>query len=194
MNAFFNRRYAAVVVWLVLAPFCLGVRSQARDGVQMALPPPPPTPEERATRDFRSTDALPKGVGVPVVDTTNKVAVTALFQNVYLTALGKNSLIGWTGDVGDCRPGTVTEEHLDATLEMVNYFRVMTGLPGNVVFDPALNALCQQAALMMAAEGNLSHSPPTDWACYTEEGAEAAGNSNLALGASGRPKPSPLVT
>ena len=41
-----------------------------------------------------------------------------------------------------------------------------TGASGNVAMT-----------LMMAAEGNLSHFPPTDWACYTEEGAEATGNS-----------------
>ena len=64
----------------------------------------------------------------------------------------------------------------------INYFRAMAGLPGDVVFDTTWNAQCQEAALMMIAEGNLSHSPPTGWACYSADGATAAGKSNLALG------------
>jgi hypothetical protein len=36
---------------------------------------------------------------------------------------------------------------------------------------------------MMDQNGALSHMPPTTWACYTAEGASAAGRSNLALGA-----------
>src|SRR5581483_4102849 len=47
----------------------------------------------------------------------------------------------------------------------------------------AWNAKAQQAALMMSAQGSLSHSPDTNWSCYTAGGAEAAGKSNLALGA-----------
>jgi hypothetical protein len=36
---------------------------------------------------------------------------------------------------------------------------------------------------MMSVQGSLSHNPGTNWACYTPTGAEAAGKSNLALGA-----------
>jgi hypothetical protein len=39
--------------------------------------------------------------------------------------------------------------------------------------------------LMMSANSALDHAPPTTWACYSAAGAEAAGRSNLALGASG---------
>lgn len=50
----------------------------------------------------------------------------------------------------------------------------------------AANSLkAQEAALMMDANNSLSHSPPTSWACYTADGATAAGSSNLALGNSG---------
>jgi hypothetical protein len=37
----------------------------------------------------------------------------------------------------------------------------------------------------MSAQGSLSHTPPTNWACYTTNGAEAAGKSNIGLGADG---------
>ena len=38
---------------------------------------------------------------------------------------------------------------------------------------------------MMTANNQLSHTPPDTWTCYTAAGAEAAGKSNLALGAAG---------
>jgi hypothetical protein len=47
------------------------------------------------------------------------------------------------------------------------------------------NQKAQQAALMMSANNALSHNPPASWKCYTDQGREAAGNSNLALGAYG---------
>jgi hypothetical protein len=37
----------------------------------------------------------------------------------------------------------------------------------------------------MSANGQLSHSPPTDWKCYSSSGAGGAGSSNLALGTDG---------
>jgi hypothetical protein len=36
---------------------------------------------------------------------------------------------------------------------------------------------------MMLANNSLSHHPPASWSCYSADGASAAGNSNLALGA-----------
>ena len=35
---------------------------------------------------------------------------------------------------------------------------------------------------MMAANGDLSHDPPADWDCFSADGHEGAGHSNLALG------------
>jgi hypothetical protein len=61
----------------------------------------------------------------------------------------------------------------------------MAGLPGGVTLDPTENAAAQQAALMIAANDELSHSPPSTWLDYSTTGAQAAAHSNLALGASG---------
>jgi hypothetical protein len=69
--------------------------------------------------------------------------------------------------------------------EVRNFFRAMAGVPANIVFDSANNVKDQEAALMMSANTNLSHFPPNDWICYTANGAEAAGSSNLALGNAG---------
>jgi hypothetical protein len=62
---------------------------------------------------------------------------------------------------------------------LVNLYRFIAGLPA-VTTDPTRNAGTQQCALMMDAQNQLSHSPPTSWACYTSAGAMAAGSSNIA--------------
>ena len=49
----------------------------------------------------------------------------------------------------------------------LNYYRAMAGVPATVTFSDTYNAMDQQAALMMSANGQLSHSPPTTWTCYT---------------------------
>jgi hypothetical protein len=56
----------------------------------------------------------------------------------------------------------------------------MGGLPADVILDSGWNAKCQAAALMMSAQGQLSHYPDASWACYSEDGKDAAGHSNLA--------------
>ncbi len=117
------------------------------------------------------------------VDTSSRAAVIQFFDNVYRASEGIDA--GWGGNVQNCAPGTTSVAFKDAILLRINYYRAMTGLPASVIFDSALNTKCQQAALMMIAEGKLSHTPESSFKCYTEEGKEAAGKSNLALGSYG---------
>ena len=88
---------------------------------------------------------------------------------------------GWTGSVASCAPGTTTPAFRAAVRARLNWHRNVVGLP-DIPEDPAASAGAQKAALMMAAQGSLSHSPGPTWACYTAEGATAAGQSNLYLG------------
>jgi hypothetical protein len=115
------------------------------------------------------------------VNLNDRAAVIQLYQNTYLASVGIAS--GWTGSRSTCTAGTTSQAYADATILRVNYYRVMAGLPGDVVLTNAWNVEAQDAALMMSSAGALSHSPDTTWSCYTAGGAEAAGKSNLALGA-----------
>jgi len=138
-------------------------------------------PERTSTlleRDARP--GLPVTDAVPAVDTADRWAVVDLFFDYYLTSEGFAH--GWTGDVAGCVAGVVNADYHAATLRRINYFRAMAGLPGDVVLDAAKNAMCQEAALMMSANGALSHNPPNNWTCYTANGDQAAGVSNLAAG------------
>lgn len=116
------------------------------------------------------------------IDTQNRVDVVNAYLDRFVPAL--NVPLTWTGNTASCVAGTVNQAATDATLEMVNFFRNMSGL-NDVFFDSTYNSKAQAAALMMHAQNALSHTPPSNWACYTAAGSEAAGRSNLYLGVRG---------
>ena len=114
----------------------------------------------------------------PGIDTWNRDAVLAAYTAEF-DRLEPDW--GYTGDVDNCVAGTTSQAFRDSAIQRVNWYRQMAGL-GTVTEDAALSESAQQAALMMHAEGKLSHGPPSDWACYSPEGAAAAGRSNLNSG------------
>jgi hypothetical protein len=93
--------------------------------------------------------------------------------------------IAWTGDLATCTPGTTAAPFKDAVQLRVNYFRAMAGVPAGITFSDVYSSNDQQAALMMSKNLALSHYPPPGWSCYTADGYNAAGNSNLMLGIDG---------
>jgi uncharacterized protein YkwD len=118
-----------------------------------------------------------------VIDTSSRQAVIDAYRAVYLAALAVPN--DWNGNAASCIAGTTSAAYTDATLQMVNYFRAMAGLGTPLPHNATKDAKAQQAALMMEANHNLSHSPPPSWKCYTPDGAEAAGVSDLAGGIAG---------
>lgn len=88
---------------------------------------------------------------------------------------------GWTPGAGQCDPGTVSQPALDSALRMTNMYRFVAGLPA-VSMSAALNAKSQACAVMMKANGKISHNPSPSWNCYTADGALAASKSNLSGG------------
>lgn len=91
---------------------------------------------------------------------------------------------GWTGSTQACTAGEESVASLEATLETVNTLRSFAAL-NPVSFDAEKSRLALAAALMMDAQDDLSHSPGPGWACYSADGANGAGASNLFLGLSG---------
>jgi hypothetical protein len=88
----------------------------------------------------------------------------------------------WTGTVSSCAEGTISEDARSKVLVRLNYFRRLVGLSDNLTENYAQHQDCQKASLIFKAEENLSHFPPSSWACYTPEGAAAAATSNIAWG------------
>lgn len=85
----------------------------------------------------------------------------------------------WSGDVRACDAGDMTDAWRDRVLESINTHRFLADLPP-VTRDPGRDAIAQECALMMHANGTLSHNPPASWACYNDTGASGAGSSNIA--------------
>ncbi|MEZ4385934.1 MAG: CAP domain-containing protein, partial [Nannocystaceae bacterium] len=85
----------------------------------------------------------------------------------------------WTGAVAGCDAGDYIGGGKASTLTLVNLYRWLADLPP-VTLHAEHSAMAQECALMMHANGNLSHTPPMNWKCYTADGAAAAGKSNIA--------------
>jgi hypothetical protein len=125
----------------------------------------------------------PLADGLPPVDRSSRQAVVDFYNGVYVAARAVAN--DWNGSVAGCNAGTTSAAYANATMDMVNYYRAMTGLPAAVTHEAVKDDKAQLAALMMTANSSLNHFPPTSWTCYTSGGAEAAGKSNLALGVAG---------
>lgn len=81
-------------------------------------------------------------------------------------------------NVAACSPGVTSPARKDEALKRVNLIRALSGL-APVVYDSAGDAKAQASALMMVANSDLDHSPPTNWVCYSADGADGASASNL---------------
>lgn len=114
----------------------------------------------------------------------NKESVAAAYRDRFLPAMAVASSAPDPAQLAGCQAGQPSADLQAATLQLVNYFRAMSQVQP-VTFDEALSAKAQQAALMMYANNQLDHTPPTTWTCYSAAGAEAAGSANLALGYAG---------
>ena len=90
---------------------------------------------------------------------------------------------GYTGDVDNCVAGTTSQQFRDSVFQRLNWYRQLAGL-GTVEEDTHSSAGAQQAALIMLANDELSHSPPRHWSCYSSTGRDYAA-SNLGLGVAG---------
>ena len=107
-----------------------------------------------------------------------------LFYRTVFTA-SENVASGWNGDVAACNAGDTSADYKLASQRRINWLRAMAGVPAEVTLNPVYNGKAQQAALMMSAGNSLSHTPGTNWPCYSADGSEAAGSSNLSLGNAG---------
>ncbi len=117
------------------------------------------------------------------VNTDSREQVRAFYNAVYPSSTGVP--IDTTANVATCTPGTNSTAFQEAVLRRINWFRAMAGVPASVTLSSVDSAKNQQAAVMMSANNALSHFPPSTWSCFTADGANAASNSNIALGSDG---------
>jgi len=84
----------------------------------------------------------------------------------------------WDGDFGKCTIGKLDDKGHKTTLRVLNLYRFLTGLP-EVKEDAEFTKKAQACATLMGANDDISHHPPKTWKCWSEDGSEAAENSNL---------------
>lgn len=113
------------------------------------------------------------------LDPRSKAQVTHAFYADYLPPWTVPT--GSTGSPSTCRPGTTSTAYRAATIKSINFMRNLAGL-APVTEAAAEAAPAQAAALIMAANHSLSHSPPSTWRCWSRTGHDTAGRSNLAEG------------
>jgi uncharacterized protein YkwD len=87
----------------------------------------------------------------------------------------------WSGAVASCTAGDLSADARANSLRIVNLYRFLAALPP-VTTDPTFDASDQACALMMLANNALSHTPPQTWTCWTQQGSDAAGSSNIDSG------------
>lgn len=119
--------------------------------------------------------ALPPALSI---DPEDREAVRVLYNGHYSLPAGP---MNWTGNYALGTAGTVGDGFQDATVRRLNWYRAMAGVPAMVGLSREFSVKAQHAALMMSANGMLSHYPQVDWKLYSPLGAEGAANSNLAL-------------
>jgi uncharacterized protein YkwD len=116
-----------------------------------------------------------------LLDTGRRRPVSSLYDSMWT---GSSPAVGFTGSISGCTPGTTAAAFRAAVIARVNAYRRLAGAPADITESSALSSQAQAAALMMAANQQLSHDPPSSWRCYTTTGHDAAGRSDLFLGVS----------
>lgn len=107
----------------------------------------------------------------------NRASVLTYYNNFYRVA---TPAMGWTGSYASCNAGTTSAAYQEATRRRVVFYRAMAGVPTGITMYAPFVQQAQAAALMMSANGELSHTPSTSWRCYSDSGKQGAGAANLA--------------
>ncbi|MCP3869402.1 MAG: hypothetical protein GY703_15125 [Gammaproteobacteria bacterium] len=148
---------------------------------------PPIKLDSPVAKDSPMSRLAPLSVGLAAatggfsVDPSNRQLSRAFYNSVFSGT--ENIDTGWGGTSHPtCDSGTTTQAFKDVVVARANYFRAMAGVPASMTLNDTWSEKAQDAALMFSANNSLSHSPPPEWLCYTAEGAEAAGKSNISWG------------
>jgi uncharacterized protein YkwD len=162
------RRMIPVLLLSSALAACSGGGGSSGGGGTVVAPTPTPSP------------AAP--TPSPATPTPTPATAEPASGSDFLTSVAQ--LYSTAPNIAACQAGTLKPEVGQRVLATLNEIRALHRLPAatyNAADEPAV----QQSALMMAANGALSHNPPASWNCYTTAGATAAGQSNIYLGTGG---------
>ncbi len=141
------------------------------------------------------------------VDSQNRVDVIAFWHAVYLASEGYGKRINWNGNLSG-NNGTISGEFVDDVERRVNYFRAMSGLPGDVGVNTGSRVVigisdrhipdaltlkstaAQSAALLLVRNYNpntganpaITHNPPNSLVGWSSASWNGAAKGNFAFG------------
>jgi len=95
-----------------------------------------------------------------------------------LDLLGLSDYYDVVPDLNSCKEGTLKDSEKQKVLQQVNYIRKIHGLKP-VVYDNSYDAKTAKAALIIAANEALNHTPPSSVKCFSQNGYDGSANSNL---------------
>lgn len=147
--------------------------------VELGEAPIAPTASASSKSSVSSAVAGP-GAATDWYDTSNRETIRIAYNSIF--APTDNTALGYAGDPAAGIAGDTSQVYKAAVLARINFFRAMAGVPSIGYLDPNLNSKDQLGALMLYANQQLSHTPPTSWLRYSAAGAEALANSNICKG------------
>jgi len=174
MTTFDARWWGAAILPLLLTGCGGGGDSTSTGSAVVVAPTPTPAPSPTATPASATPSPTPSATASPAAVSSFPAAPAAPAS----WSAGIAALYTSPPDVPNCQPGTLAASVKADVLMRLNALRALHRLPA-VTYSDADENQATQAALMMAANGQLSHTPPTTWACYTATGSSGAGSSNL---------------
>ena len=85
----------------------------------------------------------------------------------------------WSGDPSACHAGELDADAAERALRMLNVHRFLAGV-APVDVEPTWTDAAQQCALVAHANAKLSHTPPSDWRCWSDLAAATSAVSLIA--------------
>lgn len=132
----------------------------------------PPEPDPGETGDTggvtRDTGEVPQ-----ILDSAAAVCARWNADRADLTAPAS------TAHTSTCTAGEIDDAGHARVVRQIDLFRALAGLDP-IHTDAALDAMAQSCSLMMEANEQITHTPPSSWTCWSQDGATSAARSNLA--------------
>jgi uncharacterized protein YkwD len=95
-----------------------------------------------------------------------------------LPSNAQSSIYDAIPDVANCTAGELKDSEKQLVLAKVNSIRALHGLKP-VTYNNTKDIYTQKSALITGANENLSHTPPSNWKCFSADGSTGSANSNL---------------
>lgn len=89
-----------------------------------------------------------------------------------------HGLAGFAPATDRCAPGVLPAATREGALRLTNTFRWLAGL-GPVALDARDNDAAQACAVLTEANGQMSHTPPRTWSCWSQLGYDGTSRSNI---------------